>query len=81
MIDLENKVTKHSNKIKELQDTTKRIESPIEQNHNEFKKDHAILSNKVDRNHNAASIAHDQAMVMLTCICDKLKITPDQILY
>lgn len=37
-----------------------------------------ILSDKVDQNHNATSIAHNQAMVMFTCICDKFKITPDQ---
>jgi len=55
------------------------IENQLEQNHNEFKKDHAILSNKVDQNHNATSIAYDQEMMMLTCICDKLKITHDQI--
>lgn len=79
LMDLEIKVNKHAKKIEECQDTIKRIESQLEHNNNEFKKDHAILSDKVDRNHNAASITHDEAMAMLTYICDKLKITLDQI--
>lgn len=58
----------HGEKIKALQDTTKRIESQLEQNKNEFKKDQVDLSSKVD-----------QAMVMLTCICNNMNITPDQI--
>ena len=69
LIDFEAKVTRHGEKIEALQDATKRIESQLEQNKNEFKKNQENLSCKVD-----------QAMVMLTRICDKLKITPDRIL-
>ena len=48
LIDLETKVTKHAEKIEELQNKMKRIENWLEHNHNEFKKDLAILSNTVD---------------------------------
>ena len=48
LIHLKTKVNTHVKKIEELQDTMKRIESQLEQNHNEFKKDHVILSNKMD---------------------------------
>ena len=59
--------------------STKRIENQLEHNHNEFKKDHGILSNKVDRNHNEAIIAHNDSIVMLKFICERLKITHDQL--
>lgn len=79
LIDLENKVTRHAEENKELQDTTKRIENQLEHNHNKFKGDHAILSNNIDQNHDAAIIAHNEAMATLNSICEKLKITPDQL--
>lgn len=69
LLDLETKVIGQGEKIEALQDTTKRIESQLEQNQNESKKDQGVFSDKVD-----------QAMVLLICICNKLKVTPDQIL-
>lgn len=61
-------MTEHDEKIKILQDTTNIIGSQLKENKKEFKKDQRDLSSKVD-----------QAMVMLTYICDSMKITPDQI--
>ena len=68
LLDLEAKVTGEGEKIEALQNTTKRIESQLEQNKNEFEKDQTDLLVKVD-----------QAMVMLTYICNNMKITPDQL--
>lgn len=57
VVDLETKVTRQGDKIEELQNITKGIKSQLEENKNEFKKDKANLSVKMD-----------QAIVMLGCI-------------
>lgn len=68
LIDLEAKVIGHGETIEALQYTTKRIKSQREENKNEIKKEQANLSVKVDT-----------LMVMLTYICNTMKITPNQI--